>query len=122
MRCVSLFSGCGGLDLGLTQAGFKIILGVDSSAVCATSHKENFSGLAYKVHHEALDLILAAASDLGYTCTWKILNAADYGVPQIRERFFLVGVKDGAFTFPAPTHREKKSKDLFSDLHDLPAW
>lgn len=40
--------------------------------------------------------IYRRASDLGYHCFSRILNAADYGVPQKRERVFFVGVKDGS--------------------------
>ena len=40
-----------------------------------------------------------------YTLSWKVLNSADYGVPQIRTRFFLVGHRDGrTFQFPPATH------------------
>ena len=40
-----------------------------------------------------------------YRPVWTILNAADYGVPQLRRRFFLVAFRDGRdFTFPEPTH------------------
>ena len=44
MRCISLFSGCGGLDLGLQRAGFEIVLASDSDPLCAASHKMNFDG------------------------------------------------------------------------------
>ena len=50
-----------------------------------------------------------------------VLNAANFGVPQIRERFFLVGLRDGRrFTFPSPTHRNPSATDLFSV--QLPPW
>jgi DNA (cytosine-5)-methyltransferase 1 len=42
MKCVSLFSGCGGLDLGLTQAGFDISLAVESDRTCVASYRANF--------------------------------------------------------------------------------
>ena len=45
----------------------------------------------------------------------KTLNAANFGVPQMRERFFVVGLLDGEFKFPAPTH----SKD---GSNGLPKW
>jgi DNA (cytosine-5)-methyltransferase 1 len=75
---------------------------------------ENVAGLAYRVHRDALDLIRNGAEELGYTCTWKVLNAADYGVPQIRERLFLVGSRLGPFEFPTPTHAKEPGKDLLS--------
>jgi DNA (cytosine-5)-methyltransferase 1 len=75
---------------------------------------ENVAGLAYKVHRDALDLILSEAEDAGYSCEWRIVNAADYGVPQIRERFILVGMQERSFTFPAPTHAKAPGGDLLS--------
>jgi DNA (cytosine-5)-methyltransferase 1 len=41
MRCVSLFAGCGGLDLGLEQAGFTVVLAVDNWARAAESYAAN---------------------------------------------------------------------------------
>lgn len=42
--------------------------------------------------------------DLGYTLFWRILDAADYGVPQYRERLIIVGLRTGSYKFPYPTH------------------
>jgi len=45
-----------------------------------------------------------------------MLNAADYGVPQIRERVFLIGSREGIpFSFPETTHASRPSRDLFSE-------
>ncbi len=41
---------------------------------------------------------------VGYKLYWRILDAADFGVPQFRERLIIVGLKDGSFQFPYPTH------------------
>jgi DNA (cytosine-5)-methyltransferase 1 len=205
LNCVSLFSGCGGLDLGLTRAGFKTIFAVDNDPRCAESFQANFPdvpfhcgsianvtlslikqviglkklppvdllaggppcppfsksrfyrkekpralndpvgletiegylnllaelkprafilenvhGLAYKVHGDALGHIIDFAEKRKYKCTPKILNAADYGVPQIRERLFIVGVKDGSFEFPYPTHSSPSSRSLLNN--ELPNW
>lgn len=46
-------------------------------------------------------------TSLGYNAKWTILNSADYGVPQLRERVFVVAVKKAIpidFGFPIPTH------------------
>lgn len=45
-----------------------------------------------------------AFSELGYTLCAEVLDAADYGVPQHRERLFVVGFRDGAYEFPMPTN------------------
>ncbi|MDX8541473.1 DNA cytosine methyltransferase [Mesorhizobium abyssinicae] len=196
MRSISLFSGCGGLDLGLHDAGFQTILASDLERLCAESWRrnmpavpflggrigtwtraevasalggtigevdlvaggppcppfsksrfyrkekpraledpngwetidgylsmldwvrprafilENVKGLAYKVHAEALETIIARAEKLGYKVTTDVLNAADYGVPQIRERCFVVGSLDARIEWPKPTHSNKPSSGL----------
>jgi len=188
LRSVSLFSGCGGLDLGLEAAGFLPVLATDAESLCGVTFRqrfpdvpflverigsvtrsdllrvfggkigeidllaggppcppfsksrfyrkdmprafddpngwetingylkvldwvrprafllENVKGLAYKVHRDALDTIIRRATKLGYKADWAVLNAADFGVPQIRERCFVVGSLDGKVVFPAQTH------------------
>ncbi len=41
---------------------------------------------------------------MGYELYWRVLDAADYGVPQFRERLIIVGLKEGDFSFPFPSH------------------
>jgi len=48
--------------------------------------------------------IQKAFKDCGYTLHWRILDAADYGVPQHRERLIIVGTRDSHYQFPYPTH------------------
>jgi len=48
--------------------------------------------------------IQATFQSLGYKLYWRILDAADYGVPQFRERLIIVGLKEGNFYFPFPSH------------------
>ncbi len=55
----------------------------------------------------ALEKVLLPLRQLGYSVTYKVLLAADYGVPQLRERVFIVALRGGQckFEFPEPTHR-----------------
>lgn len=48
--------------------------------------------------------LTAELEALGYIVSYKTLTAADYGVPQLRERVFIVASKDRQFRFPQPTH------------------
>jgi DNA (cytosine-5)-methyltransferase 1 len=63
---------------------------------------ENVRGMLYqnKAYFEA---IVEQLEGLGYRVVWRLLNAVDFGVPQNRERLFVVAHK-GTFDFPAPTH------------------
>ena len=54
---------------------------------------ENVYGLAYKRSRHHLDRFLAGMDDAGYEMRWKVLLAADYGVPQIRQRLICVGLR-----------------------------
>jgi DNA (cytosine-5)-methyltransferase 1 len=74
---------------------------------------ENVPGLAYRGKSEGLELIertirhINQACGVDYQFSVKQLNAAHYGVPQMRERVIVVGARDGAlFDHPAPTHGE----------------
>jgi DNA (cytosine-5)-methyltransferase 1 len=78
---------------------------------------ENVAGLAYQQKDEGLELLRRTIRDINeavgtsYSFSGALLNAADYGVPQERERFFIIGERDGAeFVFPAPTHEAEGTK------------
>lgn len=81
---------------------------------------ENVAGLAYKVHESALKEVLSRAAEAGYELSHKVINAADYGVPQMRERFFVVGMLNRQFEFPSPTHAKTPDGDLSNAA--LPPW
>ena len=58
--------------------------------------------------------------ELGYSFTWTVLNAKNYGIPQNRERLFVVGIRedmltDKVFEFPKSIPLEKKMKDFLMD-------
>jgi DNA (cytosine-5)-methyltransferase 1 len=55
---------------------------------------ENVFGFVYKPHQAAFDLLKSKSEEFGYKITYKVVNTADYGVPQTRERFICVGVRE----------------------------
>jgi DNA (cytosine-5)-methyltransferase 1 len=65
---------------------------------------ENVYGITGAQQGDAWNDIQDAFRQAGYTIYYRILDAADYGVPQHRERLFIVGLKDAMFLFPRPTH------------------
>lgn len=66
---------------------------------------ENVFGLAYKNHNAAwFEKLLVTCRHLGYHVAERVLLAADYGVPQRRQRLFIIGSLDGEPWFPEPTH------------------
>jgi DNA (cytosine-5)-methyltransferase 1 len=82
---------------------------------------ENVQGLTYKTHRAQLDRLLRGLGQLGYNPQWKVLLAADYGVPQLRRRVFVVGRRDGErFEFPEPTHSGWSERDRKVDATKRP--
>ena len=65
---------------------------------------ENVPGLRYRVHGEALRFLVSGAHKLGYETSTTVVNAADYGVPQTRERLFMLGSLHGRVMMPSATH------------------
>lgn len=93
---------------------------------------ENVEGLAFSGKDEGLQLLLEKIKRINkrtrsnYVPTWKVLNAADYGVPQIRSRFFMIASREGRpFTFPKAMFAERAEDSLLIDAALLPhrtAW
>ena len=187
LRAISLFSGAGGLDVGVERAGYRIVVSLDrdrdscetlrvnfpSTAVlhgdirritteevlsagalvpgeadllvggppCTPFSKsgnwleykragrdpeaslldhylrvldearprafllENVFGLAYRNHNAAwFEKLLTTCRQLGYQVSERVVLAADYGVPQRRQRLFITGSLDGEPALPEPTH------------------
>jgi DNA (cytosine-5)-methyltransferase 1 len=190
---ISLFSGAGGLDIGIEQAGFRVAAAVEINSDAADTMEKNFHGLESPVLREDIrevptreilraaglkgrerpdlvaggppcvafsksgfwldwkregrdpaagllsaytrvlneartrafvlenvyaltyknnqsrpwfDRLLKEIADAGYQFEWAVLNAADYGVPQLRPRVFVVGTRKGERlpSLPLPTH------------------
>jgi len=205
--CVSLFSGGGGLDLGLEMAGFKTVSANEFVHLACETLRHNFphaniieediqkvTGKELMAGHRAIDLVCGGPpcqsftilgqrksfddprgalvfeyvriikeikpkafifenvkglttvnggedwkkllqyfhDETGYKIYYKVLNSADFGIPQYRERVFIVGFKSHKveFRFPESTHVKPSSifshekpvyltvRDAFAPLHD----
>jgi DNA (cytosine-5)-methyltransferase 1 len=76
---------------------------------------ENVSGLASANEGEALQRILLDLKLAGYHVTAHLYRFEDYGVPQMRHRFIIVGIRSDlgkVFRVPAPTHAEQPTGNL----------
>ncbi len=162
MKIVSLFSGCGGLDLGLIQAGHQVIWANDIFTDAVSTYRnniashvderdirnissdeipdcdivvggfpcqgfsvantkrnvddirnqlyrqmvrvihdkkpkffigENVKGMASLGGGKVLKKIIDDFENAGYNIRWKVVNSADYGVPQMRMRLIIFGVR-----------------------------
>lgn len=80
---------------------------------------ENVKNLVGKKHRHNFDRWLETLEYLGYNNYWQVLNAKDYGVPQNRERVFVVSIRKDVDTkgykFPLPIPLEKHLKDMLED-------
>lgn len=85
---------------------------------------ENVTGILSMAKGRLFEQIKEEFEALGYHLCHKVLNALEYGVPQQRERVFLVGMRGhNNFRYPTPTHGEGKKPflRLKDALGDLPA-
>jgi DNA (cytosine-5)-methyltransferase 1 len=207
MSAVSLFSGAGGMDIGIQQAGFNILACVENDPYCCETLRvnvqregrdtliaeedirkidplqvldilriepgdldllcggppcqafsqigkrlslndergmllfemtrfakvlrpkailiEQVKGLLNALDHDGrpggvFEMLLNELRDLGYVSKWKVVHAVDYGVPQMRQRVFIVCMLErNSFAFPMPTH-VASSNDL--PLFGLPQY
>jgi DNA (cytosine-5)-methyltransferase 1 len=190
---IDLFSGAGGLTLGLQNAGWDVVASVEWDRLASATHRRNFptvrhhatdvrlidwrpyrgsvglvaggppcqpfsvsgkqqgesderdmvpefiravdetrpgafmmenvKGLTLGRFRTYLDAAVERLENLGYNVNVRVLNAADYGVPQRRERVFVVGFREGRFVFPEPTHgpgRPQPHMSVTEALQDVP--
>lgn len=99
---------------------------------------ENVEGLGFRGKDEGLRLVsdeldrINATHGTRYSASIAVLNAADYGVPQLRRRLFVIGARDGRrFRFPSKTHFDSAAisstdnrpryRTAWDALHDVEA-
>ncbi|MCQ2184450.1 MAG: DNA cytosine methyltransferase [Bacteroidales bacterium] len=86
---------------------------------------ENVRGIFDKVFDDYRKRIKSEIEDLGYRVYWKLLNASDYGVPQLRPRAVLVAIRNdisGDFSFPSPCDKKVSVGEAICDLLGENGW
>ena len=82
---------------------------------------ENVKNLTGKKCKEQFELVLKSLEEAGYSNYWKVLNAKDYGIPQNRERVFIISIRkdiDKGYEFPEPFPLQLRLKDMLDDEVD----
>ena len=81
---------------------------------------ENVKGLTNHDNGRTWKVVQDVFHELGYNIQSQILNSKDFGIPQHRERIFVVGIKDQKieFTFPSKIKLEHKMQDFLEDYTD----
>ena len=96
----------------------------DVTRICS-EHKpkvifcENVKGLTIHDKGRTFKVIVNTLREIGYTVFYKVLNSKDFGVPQNRERIYIVAFRNdiapGEFIFPASTDDTKRIKDILEE-------
>ena len=83
---------------------------------------ENVKNIVGKQFKDTFKMFTDELDEYGYNVYWKVLNAKDYGIPQNRERVYLIFIKkeldNGKFTYPEPFDNGKRLKDILEDEVD----
>lgn len=83
---------------------------------------ENVKNLASKKFAEHFNSLIEVLDELGFNSYWSIINGKDCGVPQNRERVFIISVRKdidtGKYTFPIPFDTGIRLKDILEDVVD----
>lgn len=84
---------------------------------------ENVKGITGKKHEAFFNSLIEKFSNAGYKVSWKVSNCHEYGVAQIRERLFMVGIRNDIkkdFNFPESLPMDER-KNLIDVISDLPS-
>ena len=88
----------------------------------ALSIIENVKNLTGKKFKKEFDMVLSDLDEAGYNSYYKVLNAKNYGIPQNRERVFIISIRkdldNGQFKFPEPFDDGIRLKDILEDEVD----
>lgn len=80
---------------------------------------ENVKNLVGKKFKDQFEIVLNSLEEAGYNNYWQVLNAKDFGIPQNRERVFIVSIRKdldtGSFEFPTGFQLELRLKDMLDD-------
>ena len=83
---------------------------------------ENVKNLVGKKFKPQFEIVLDSLDKAGYNNYWQVLNAKDYGIPQNRERVFIVSIRkdidNGCFKFPQGFELKLRLKDMLDDEVD----
>lgn len=83
---------------------------------------ENVKNIAGKQFKDTFKMFTDELDEYGYNVYWKVLNAKDYGIPQNRERVYLIFIKkeldNGKFTYPEPFDNGMRLKDILEENVD----
>ncbi len=90
---------CPSFSIAGKRKGFKDFRGALFFEICRIAEVkkphllllENVKGLLSHEDGETFTIILDSLSELGYNCEWEVLNSKNFGVPQNRERVFIIG-------------------------------
>lgn len=83
---------------------------------------ENVKALTSKKFEQEFNIVLGSLSRLGYNNYYKVLNAKNYGIPQNRERVFIISIRqdiDKGFIFPTPFKLDKVLNDVLDQEVDF---
>ena len=106
----------GGSQKGIEDSrdGFPIFIDAVKKLRPKVFMFENVRGLLYS-NKWYFELIIDELHKLGYIIDYKLLNAVNYGVPQNRERLFVIGHR-AKFTFPKPIHTKVTVGEAIGDI------
>lgn len=119
--------GCGKTRLPSFEDRNRVLQDELSSLPCPCSEVDTPISVE-NVRGGTLTVILNEFERIGYRCTWKVLNAADFGAPQARERLIVIGSRDNEeFYWPEPTHtavnvKTTAQQSLFGQTPALKPW